>query len=69
MTTWARSTDGWMRSGTRSINSARQNSSAASHCPTRLATAEPASSIRGMPSQPYTSNGHSTADTANPTTT
>ena len=69
MTTWARSTAGWIRSGTRSTSRARRNSSAASHCPTRFATAEPTSSSRGMPSQPYTSSGHSTADTAKPATT
>ena len=69
MTTWARSTSGWIRNGTRSASSERRKSRAATHCPTRFATAEPASSSLGMPSQPYTSSGHSTADTANPATT
>ena len=69
ITTCARSTEVSSRSGTFSTRSARQNATAASHCPTRLATAEPASSRRGRPSQPYTSSGHSTADVPNPTST
>jgi hypothetical protein len=69
ITTWARSTAGRGASGTRSVSSARQNSAAASHCPTTLATADPASPRRGAPAQPYTSTGQSTAATAKPTTT
>ena len=69
ITTWARSTVKSTRNGTRSASSARQNSTAANHCPARFATAEPASSMRGNPSQPYTSVGHSTADRANPAMT
>jgi len=66
ITTWARSTGGRSRNGTFSTTSARQNSAAARYCPTTLATAEPGRPSSGAPSQPYTSSGHSTADTANP---
>jgi hypothetical protein len=52
ITTCAFNTEIRSRSGTFSTTSARQNSAAASHCPTTLATAEPAKPSRGAPSQP-----------------
>ena len=51
------------------LNLVQMNIAAATHCPTRLATADPGSPSRGSPSQPNTSVGHSSADTANPVTT
>ena len=48
ITTCARSTEtSSAQRNTAPASSARQNNTAASHCPTRLATAEPASSSRG----------------------